>query len=170
MPKPRAETGPYEQWVARVPLERRATLHLLHHCSVEAHSAVKEEVAPADFAEPDVTDQSLVECFDDGVRGFERVVWSADCAGEDVGGASGERCQGAICAYESVGGLVECAVAAEDNDDLSSRCGSAAGQPGRMAASTGHRHLDIVPAGQRCLDHHAGACCHRRRRPVDEEQ
>src|SRR5436309_205452 len=83
---------------------------------------------------------------------------------------SRQRSERGGCAGETVGGLAERPVTAEDDDDFHAVQRSTAGEPGRVAATRRFLYFELVVGPQHPLDEHPPPRGHRRRRLVDDQE
>lgn len=153
-----------------VALESRPPLHLGHRRRVEAHTHMEEEVAAVYRAQPDALDAPGVEGVEEVAGGLDGVVGQADGAGEHIGGPPGKRRQGTGGAGESVGGLIEGAIATEYDHHIGARRRRPLGEAGGMAAPTGLGEGDGVIGGEGLLDDDPAPGGDRGRRRVDQQE
>ena len=118
---------------------------------------MEQEVPAVDRAEGDPARRAAGQGAEQLAGGLDRILGRPDGAGEHVRRAARQRGQRGRAPGQAVGGLVQRAVTAEDDDRVEVLGGGVLGQPGGMAAPARFRHLDVVVGGQRLADDDAGA-------------
>ena len=169
--QPGLQAGVDEQRMADPALDRGPPFHELHHGGVVADAGVEAEVPAVHLAEPDRAGVvGVVEGDGEHLDRADRVVREPDRSGEDVRRAAREHTECGVRSGDAGGDFVQCAVAAEPDDDIDAASRGVLREPGRMAPPVRLDERHFVPSGQLLMDHDGVPRGDRRRERVDDEQ
>jgi hypothetical protein len=138
------------------------------HRGVESEPAVEQEAPPARVANTDALHHAPAQGERDGLRRSHDVGGRSERLRVYVRRTAGQRTERAGGANQSVGGFVEGAVAAENQDRVEAIVGRRASEFRGVTAPRGLGDLHVVVRGERLLHEHAFAGRDRRRGRVHE--
>ena len=120
--------------------------YFFHYRRVVTNAGVETEVAPVDPAETDWFDVFAVDAIGEFLYGEHRIVWHAERPCKHVRAPSGKRAEGRLGTGDPGGDLVECAVAAESDDDIDTASSCVLGETRGMTAPVRLDDFHVVAA------------------------